>query len=374
MDDLNLALGRGSIDAGRHLLKTTIRKRRCAFTLVELLVVIAIIGVLVSLLLPAVQAAREAARRTQCINNLKNLSLGLLNYHDVNGQFPLGHDVPDRYFTAGDNRILLDGSRLFANWAVFTLPFIEQSALYDRFEISESILLSQGNKPGDPNFDARGTPLSVMRCPSDTDEAGPFSGNGGNWERGNYAIIGGLAYAGNTAQWWDGIADQSHARGISGINRSVKISQITDGTTNTIMLGELRVGLSPRDRRGTWAMGLCGSSIHCEHGANWVRSPNSCGFGDEDIRGGQDVIADVGEAAMQAECMGVSSWDYSAQSVVRSTHPGFVHVAMADGSARSISDFIDTGAQTSGLKYSEELYGAWQRLNCSADEFIVELE
>jgi len=331
--------------------------------------VIAIIGVLVALLLPAVQAAREAARRTQCINNLKNLSLGLLNYHDSNGQFPLGTRTPDRYLEAGDNRVLMDGTRLFANWAVLTLPFIEQGPLYEQFEISDTVLLSSL-----VNKVARGTELNVMRCPSDPADAGLFEGNGGNWARGNYAINSGLKYAGDIHKWWGGVKDAPHAYGVAGLGRSLKIAQITDGTTNTMMLGELRVGLSSRDRRGTWAMGLCGSSLHCEHAANWVRSPNSCSPGDEDFRGGQDVADDVGRATMEAECMGASSWDYSAQSVVRSTHPGGVHISMADGSSRFVSDFIDTGAQTTGLKYTQELYGAYQRLICAADEYVLQLE
>lgn len=341
--------------------------RKSAFTLVELLVVIAIIGILVALLLPAVQTAREAARRTQCISNLRNVSLALLNYHDANREFPPTHQMPERYETASDNRVLMDGSRLFANWAVFTLPYLEEQALFDSFEIDESVLFSSAS-----NSLGRGSEIAVMLCPSDQSLGGHFTGNGGNWARGNYALNGGLGYIGNFAQWW---TRWPYARGISTINRSGKISKIKDGTSKTLMIGELRIGLSARDRRGTWAMGLCGSSIHCEHGANGINSPNSCGPGDEDIFGRDDIVADVGEDRLIAECMFPSvSWPYSAQSVVRSQHTGIVQVAFADGSAHAISDFIGAGTQGAGLDPDPAKYGIWQRLNGAADGLVFAIE
>ncbi|HZN33735.1 MAG TPA: DUF1559 domain-containing protein [Pirellulaceae bacterium] len=104
---------------------------RGGFTLVELLVVIAIIGVLVALLLPAVQAAREAARRIQCTNNLKQLALAILNYHDVHNVFPPGHIEDPRAYA--QNQASSDSVSNLSNWGIMTLPFIEQQALFDRY-------------------------------------------------------------------------------------------------------------------------------------------------------------------------------------------------------------------------------------------------
>ena len=101
---------------------------RSAFTLVELLVVIAIIGTLVGLLLPAVQSARESARRSQCVNNLKQLALGIHNYHDANKRFPLAFKATDAYKSGMTDATYGQG----ISWIAYVLPFIEQTALFSR--------------------------------------------------------------------------------------------------------------------------------------------------------------------------------------------------------------------------------------------------
>src|SRR6186713_641470 len=118
-----MSMHRSNYDLARNI--------RRAFTLVELLVVIAIIGILVALLLPAIQAARESARRSQCTSNLKNIALALINYHDTKKEFPAAVRNPK-----GSTATPLDDTRLFWNWAIDILPNIEERALADSLTIN----------------------------------------------------------------------------------------------------------------------------------------------------------------------------------------------------------------------------------------------
>lgn len=360
---------------------------RRGFTLVELLVVIAIIGVLVALLLPAVQAAREAARRSQCTNNLKNVALGVLNYHDARQYFPAPVTMPDIGYEP------LYPTRLFSNWAIDILPYLEQQALHKQFQINATTRVSDL-----VNAEARATPLAVMRCPSDAGKSELFLGThaqeGANWARGNYGL--------NAFQFWPSSGNNREAAGLTtppsssttptlsqmldfnvgmGIVSTPtkykwKMSRIADGTTNTIMLAEMRTGLSALDRRGVWAMGMCGSNIHCRHAWNGAQQPNDCKTGVDDIYDIQKVKDELGPETLAAECMDAYSTD-SGQSVVRSVHPGGAFVALADGSVRFISDFVDTA----DIKYegfvgqdkvpTEDTFRVWQRLNISADGMVA---
>ncbi len=131
------------------------RRERRGFTLVELLVVIAIIGILIALLLPAVQAARESARRNQCINNLKQLALAVHNFHDTNRMLPVS------------NRPLGLTSALRIGWAINALPFMEQQALYQQYDQTQTwSSTSLGKGQNVPNQTLCGTVLAVFHCPS----------------------------------------------------------------------------------------------------------------------------------------------------------------------------------------------------------------
>jgi prepilin-type N-terminal cleavage/methylation domain-containing protein/prepilin-type processing-associated H-X9-DG protein len=357
-----------------------------AFTLVELLVVIAIIGILVALLLPAIQAARESARRSACTNNMKNLGLAVLNYHDGHKQFPALVEMPP-----GQMFNPLQDKGIFYSWAIRILPYMEEQAIYDLFDVSNTKRVTD-DPTKTTNYIARGTEIGVMKCPSDGYNRVKFEGSGGNWARGNYGMNG-LQYW--PSQFWrnnhDLPAGSTQAPiefqlGISGISdgvtdESLKISQVTDGTSKTIMLEEMRAGLSQRDRRGVWAMGMCGSNWHCRHIGY---GPNSCGAGDEEIWGGQDIVDDVGVNVLRFECMEIdlaasTGSGGSGQSVVRSTHPGGAMTAMADGSVHFITNFIDAGdfVLSNGVSKAQldpAVYRTWQRLNSSRDDQAVTTE
>ena len=146
-----------------------------AFTLIELLVVIAIIGVLIGLLLPAVQQVRESARMLSCKNNLKQIGLALHNYHDANRSFP-------PFFTSsgGNNTRIADQTEKKANWCVLILPYMEQSVIYDQWNF---FLSPQMNSQ-------RSEQITAFLCPSDSSSNGELcTYAGGGWARGNYGMF-----------------------------------------------------------------------------------------------------------------------------------------------------------------------------------------
>lgn len=132
-------------------------------------------------------------------------------------------------------------------------------------------------------------------------------------------------------------------------------------------------------------MGLCGSNYHCRHASNGVNAPNSCGTGEDDIDRIQEMVGGPELEAMKAECMHAADVD-SGQSVMRSVHPGGIFVAMADGSVRFISDFIQPGNigygsfigadDTSGnsSQIRQENFGVWQRINVSKDGMLADMK
>jgi hypothetical protein len=280
--------------------------------------------------------------------------------------------------TATDFATLQGGQRLFANWAILCLPFIEEQATYDRFDLN-----ADGNvRISDAvNLAARGTQIAVMLCPSDRGAGQLMSLNGGNWARGNYALNGGqyLPLCGKGSAQFASCDPQQReepwSRGVGPFAKGMPLRQIKDSASKTILLLELRVGLSERDRRGVWAMGLPGSSVHFRHASNRINSPNSCQPGDDEVKDGNLVIQDIGQPRLRQECMMPDTgYDQSAQSVARSTHRGGVVTAFCDGSAKLISDDVEAGAQNAGMVYDSTIFRTWQRLNVSQDALVIENE
>ncbi len=213
------------------------RRRRRGFTLIELLVVIAIIGVLIALLLPAVQAAREAARRAQCTNNLKQIGIAIHNYHSVFDSFPPGALFGRRADgTLGNNRDFSAHARL--------LGFSEQPALYN----AANFQLACFNDPDYGNFANSTTTLTrvaLFLCPSDTPPSWNHQGSGAMFNQTRATGNNYFASVGSTMEF----AGQQSGGPPNGVfeyvgdrGRSHGVAAIRDGTSNTIAFGEWRVG------------------------------------------------------------------------------------------------------------------------------------
>jgi prepilin-type processing-associated H-X9-DG protein/prepilin-type N-terminal cleavage/methylation domain-containing protein len=220
-----------------------------AFTLVELLVVIAIIGILVGLLLPAIQSARESSRRTQCANNLKQLSLGILDFENAHGALPRCGDVAPKHDTQFDVDIYNPYAGRQLSWLVFTLPFLEQQALYAEFDLGETL----HRQPKQPQTQV----FPTIQCPSDN-AAGLFFVTPGlpggpplvKVAKGNYA-----AYTSPFHM------DLQYLYPGALIGTPQPLSNVTDGLSNTLVLSEVRTLAHVQDERGAWALPWCGASL-----------------------------------------------------------------------------------------------------------------
>ena len=310
-------------------------RRRIGFTLVELLVVIAIIGILIALLLPAVQAAREAARRSQCTNNLKQASLAMHNYHDTHNTLPFGSWEWRR------------------TWQPLILPFVEQGPLYDLYDMHAPC--------GRPNyagtyFSAENLAVSTQRlatftCPSDIARSRTNDtlwsgrwityhnyvvnyGNTGYYDQtsGPAATVGDPAAGGVTFAG----APFSMRGACPARPESFKFSDILDGLSNTLMFAEIIQGYSQSsavfDARGmTWWGPVAGFTT--------LRSPNS---------NLPDILISASSCTNTppnppCDLTAPSSPNRPANLAARSRHPGGVNVSLCDGSVRFVSETIAIG-------------------------------
>ncbi|MHB0960887.1 MAG: DUF1559 family PulG-like putative transporter [Pirellulaceae bacterium] len=278
---------------------------RRAFTLVELLVVIAIIAVLVGLLLPAVQAAREAARRMQCKNNLKQIGLALHNYHDVHNCLPTAWADWDGLWAAP-----LQAAH--ANVAI--LPFLEQSSLVERYDDTV-----RWDHPSNQDL-AEHIPSSLL-CPS-TPNAGEIEPNS-NFQTSDYTYI-------RSDTGW--VTDAGPDRAMFEMNQFRKFRDITDGLTNTIMQYESagRSKMYVRGRETTppawWTGEYRAWAGHFD--SSWMYPFQAT----IDPAGGEPIVIwFVGSDIINVANFG-SPYSF---------HSGGIHISLADGSVRFISEFID---------------------------------
>jgi prepilin-type N-terminal cleavage/methylation domain-containing protein/prepilin-type processing-associated H-X9-DG protein len=329
------------------------------FTLVELLVVIAIIGILVALLLPAIQAAREAARRSSCVNNLKNISLAALNYESTTKELPYGRkfDWWDTY-----------------TWTQLILPQLEYQEVYDLYWTLPDVKYST-NSPGSNGpigndarlRQARHTQIPPYYCPSDkAPQPNEMNTPSFGFWRGSYrGCVGAGDMYGNRiasqdgpipAGFWVGAFGVKSTAGVNPVPlyRPVKLKDITDGTSSSVGFSEGLVPTVPG-----WG-GALGETIYGNMGGtlfSTYTTPNSS------IADGPTgpCPRDVGDAEYLPPCLSKSlnPWGgpagAGAFAAARSAHPGGVNVAMVDGSITFVTDAVDAIAwRAAGTRKSED--------------------
>jgi prepilin-type N-terminal cleavage/methylation domain-containing protein len=307
------------------------RPRRSAFTLVELLVVIAIIGILVALLLPAIQAAREAARRTECANKIKQIGLALHNYHDTYNKFP-----PDGIWlgTTGGNQVVPTNPQRNFTWIALLLPFIEQQALHEEIDFAIPAYGQQVTGAGGQQVGLHTVQLEAFTCPSEADKVC----NKG-WGMSSYAGAAG----------WDGhrrMLNDTRRAGIFSLMDSATFAKITDGTSNTLMVGE--VSMSSYTQPG----GAAPNNLDCHMYMNSNR-----------IGGGMGKIRQGGGRVVRSCLVASAAWHGWNHAWVANSFNPPTNLKRAGGTANGQDGPIWVPGLTSNYVMHPVYYDAWA-MNC----------
>ncbi len=343
------------------------RYRRYGFTLIELLVVIAIIGILIALLLPAVQKVREAANRMKCANNLKQMVLAAHNYESTNGSFPPGAgvlpDLPSGYPDSGTQR---------PSPQALILPFIEQANKYNQFDFRYDVNTATSPPAPPSHIMARYQDVATFICPSEVSTAA-YSPAGEPYGRSNYfANIGATASPTNKSPDTGGIfyVEFTNTQWSHG-NRSgaVRIADISDGTSNTAMFSEIRRGnlaggktstMSPVDPQDVRLVGTMS-------GVDLTTPPETCNAtsGTAYTYAGLEYFRSFAFTSFYTHTVppNYSGGDCTDLNDVhlaaRSYHSGGVNVGLCDGSVRFVTNSVDLTT--------------WRRLGARGDGGVVDL-
>ncbi|MEX2092915.1 MAG: DUF1559 domain-containing protein, partial [Pirellulales bacterium] len=318
------------------------------FTLIELLVVVAIIGILIAMLLPAVQQARESGRRITCVNNLRQLGIALHNYGSTTKRLPAAGtyaDVEDAiYYSYQYWRIDLKSGTNYS-WVVTLLPFMEEQSLHDQFDLKANV----AKNPLNP----QAAQPEMLMCPSEPTRGRHYemvSPDGGGpilFGKSNYAAFSNVYHI---DAWFYSAAMRLYGQ---------QLRQIVDGTTRTLVFAEIRTRENPKDQRGAWALPWSGTTLLSfdfhptlsETGStsgerradDYVPNPKSLGYTQYPNGPNPDVLYEcpdpVGEQFDGMTCE--NRWEGYISSAPRSLHPGGVNVTFLDGHVGFIEDDVD---------------------------------
>ena len=295
------------------------REKRRAFTLIELLVVIAIIAILIALLLPAVQQAREAARRTQCKNNMKQIGLALHNYESTSTCFPLGSSAP---------------WNMVPNWRLQIFPYLEQANLYSKMDYGQSFA---GNITTSVNTIAlQNNRIAAYICPSSTlDPNANLINNSMAIQTPMYVGIAGATpdIAGRTVGSASNYGGFYANNGMLLHSQQTRMRDAVDGTSNVMIVAEQSGRVGTTDMRSGYYGGYTGTTLGTPVSGTYPNGADSwsCGLTTVQYRINSPTMAAGSD----------NPWD--ANTVINSFHVGGIHGLLGDGSVRFISDNVDMG-------------------------------